>query len=119
MRGLRLLLPLLLLGILFLLYWHDPSGSGMHPSCPFHRLTGLECPGCGSQRAVHHLLHGRLAEALAHNALLVVAIPLAIVHVLVARGQAGRGRPVAKWLIAGWALLIVGWGIVRNLWPGS
>ncbi|MDE7397749.1 MAG: DUF2752 domain-containing protein, partial [Muribaculum sp.] len=26
------------------------------PKCLFRQLTGLECPGCGSQRAIHALL---------------------------------------------------------------
>ena len=38
-------------------------------------LTGLKCPGCGSQRAVHALLHADLASAFAHNALLVLSLP--------------------------------------------
>nr|WP_242610765.1 DUF2752 domain-containing protein [Aquimarina brevivitae] len=57
-------------------YSFDPeqSSSGFFPSCPFHYLTGLHCPGCGSQRAIHDLLHGRFGEAFSHNALLLVLI---------------------------------------------
>ncbi len=40
--------------------------------CPFHHVTGLHCPGCGSQRAIHDILHIRILEAIKHNALLVV-----------------------------------------------
>ncbi|WP_235524262.1 DUF2752 domain-containing protein [Pedobacter sp. Hv1] len=31
--------------------------------CPFKYLTHLDCPGCGFQRAVLALVHGRLAES--------------------------------------------------------
>lgn len=41
-------------------------------------LTGFECPGCGSQRAIHHLLHFDLRGAAAENILLVIAIPYLI-----------------------------------------
>ena len=36
----------------------DPHTSGRYPTCPFHAVTGLWCPGCGGLRAVHDLTHG-------------------------------------------------------------
>ena len=50
--------------------------TGFFPQCPFHVVTGLHCPGCGSQRAVHDLLHFRVGEALSHN---IVVVLLAII----------------------------------------
>lgn len=44
--------------------------------CPFHYITGLHCPGCGSQRAVHDILHIRILEALKHNALLILVVTI-------------------------------------------
>ncbi len=119
MRWLRYLIPLLLVGLFVMLYRHDPSATSAYPSCPFHQLTGLECPGCGSQRALHHLLHGRYAEAFAHNAVLIIALPLAVIHLIVVRRMAGRGRMFNRWFIVVWVLLILGWGVVRNLCPGA
>lgn len=46
------------------------------PHCPFHLLTGLYCPGCGSQRALSSLLHGEFLQATRFNVLLVVCLPL-------------------------------------------
>ncbi len=43
-------------------YTHDPLG-GKAPRCLFKLITGYECPGCGSQRAFHSLLHGDIAAA--------------------------------------------------------
>ena len=53
----------------------DPATSGIFPPCPFHYLTGLYCPGCGSLRAIHHLLHGNLQAAWAMNPLAVLLLP--------------------------------------------
>ena len=53
----------------------DPESSSLFPKCPFHLLTGLECPGCGSQRAIHSLLNGDMRAAVHYNLLLVLAIP--------------------------------------------
>ena len=56
-------------------YNNDPAlnkGETYFPSCIFNSTTGLHCPGCGSQRAIHDLLHGRVLEALGHNLLFVL-----------------------------------------------
>lgn len=55
--------------------FYDPAVAGFFPACPFHSLTGLQCPGCGSQRAIHHLLNFDVVTAFQHNGLLVVSIP--------------------------------------------
>lgn len=47
-----------------------------YPPCPFHALTGLQCPGCGSSRALHLLVHGEWRHALGFNPLLVLSLPL-------------------------------------------
>ncbi len=43
------------------------------PSCLFKHLTGHPCCGCGSTRASHALLCGRLSEALSLNPLATLA----------------------------------------------
>ena len=56
------------------IYHNDPSDttSGVpFPKCLFFSLTGLQCPGCGSQRALHSLLHLDLVAALRYNAYMV------------------------------------------------
>ena len=60
----------------------DPAHGKFHPKCLFHLLTGLECPGCGSQRALHCLLTGDLAGALHYNFLVTLAIPYILLYFL-------------------------------------
>jgi len=60
-------------------FWSfDPSQYRFFPRCTFHTLTGLDCPGCGGQRAVHQLLHGEFLAAFSANALLVLLTPVGL-----------------------------------------
>ncbi len=97
----------------------DPDGSGVYPACPTRLLLGIDCPACGTLRGVHALLRGRVLEALDHNALLVIAVPLAIVILLgrvaplVGRGARAVSIPAPiKIALIG---LAVAFAIVRNL----
>lgn len=98
------------------LFLHDPEhGPGFLP-CPFHWVTGLFCPGCGSQRALHDLLHGRVVEGFGHNALLVIALPLLGIQWVAGRW---RSRPLSQdnRIVWAWGIGITGWWLLRNL-PG-
>ena len=44
-------------------------------SCPFYKITGYQCSGCGSQRAFHEILHLNFREAFRQNALVLFGIP--------------------------------------------
>ncbi|MFD1063745.1 DUF2752 domain-containing protein [Winogradskyella litorisediminis] len=58
-------------------YFNDPEvskGEGIFPKCPFYVVTDFHCPGCGSQRAIHDLLHLRVLDALKHNVTLIIVV---------------------------------------------
>ncbi|MDH6308175.1 hypothetical protein M2451_001200 [Dysgonomonas sp. PFB1-18] len=76
----RLFVILIVLFVGGLVYYlFSPEESGFFPRCPFHTLTGFECPGCGSQRAIHHLVHFDLHKAFTSNPLLIISIPYILV----------------------------------------
>ena len=52
----------------------DPSQYTWIPKCPFYMLTGYKCPGCGTQRALYAFLHGRCIEGIKLNPILLPAI---------------------------------------------
>lgn len=97
----------------------DPMEWGFMPQCVFHRVTGLQCAGCGSQRMLHALLHGDIAGAFRANAFAVVSIPAIIFLAWVELNR--RKRPViykkvySPPLIIIVGILLIAWTIVRNL----
>lgn len=93
-----------------LLFIFDPTHLGIFPPCPLYTLTGLWCPGCGSTRALHQLLHGNLMAALRFNPLAISLLPLA--GYLSVRGE--RVALKAVWI---WALLgsVITFGVLRNI----
>ncbi len=100
-------------------YWlFDPS-EYIFPRCPVYMLTGWECPGCGSQRALHALLNGDIAEAWRLNAFLLCMAPV-IALLLFSEFFRDRyprlnrvvtSRPAVITFVA----LIVAWTILRNV----
>jgi len=116
---------LLLLGVclacgVVLLFACDPAASAIFPPCPFRALTGLRCPGCGTLRGLHQLLHGNLIAALRLNPLMVLSLPFLAYGLLdevvyrargyrLLRAQCGAG-PV--WLLL--ALILAFW-VLRNI----
>ena len=105
---------------LVLLEIFDPATSGIFPPCPVHYLTGWYCPGCGSLRAIHQLLHGNLRAAWAMNPLSMVLLPFLSYGLIssVLFELRGRGLPEpflrAAWIRALGAVIVL-FGIARNL----
>ena len=95
--------------ILALAFFLDPTQANWLPTCPVHQMTGLYCPGCGSTRALHCLLHGKLALALHFNPLTVTA-PLLLGVMAVAPRT--TWRPAVGWVVLAIAVLF---GILRNI----
>jgi hypothetical protein len=77
----------------------DPQ-SFPFPRCPFLSLTGFQCPGCGSQRAIHQLLHGNFAASFRLNALFIPALVY---------GMSGYALAL---------LLPLKWPLIRQQWYG-
>ena len=108
-----------LLAALVMLFGFNPARHSFYPFCAFHRLTGMQCPGCGGLRAVHHLLHGEVVTAFRFNQLVVLAAPF-VAWFAVRRILCGppaekfSHRAQARWAWAAFAVLVLFW-IVRNL----
>lgn len=101
------------------LYACPPTEYSFYPRCLFHALTGWQCPGCGGTRALYHLLHLHVGEAMHFNALVTILAPVAFAwfvfwYYTVLRHGCGPGlrfsRPVAVCLY----LVVLFFAAARN-----
>lgn len=117
-----LIIPLsatIILTGLCIYFYFDPSDSALFPKCAFHTLTGWQCPGCGSQRAIHAMLHGDFATVFRFNAMMVAALPIMLIlcvgECLRIRYPRLYMRLNSKWMIWSAFAVVTGWWIFRNL----
>jgi hypothetical protein len=101
----------------------DPTAADAdsRPTCVMKMLTGFDCPGCGGTRAAWYLLHGNVAAAARHHAMLVFATPfllyaylawtLGVVTKKKLLPQLKLPTPVLAGFIGAWILF----SILRNL----
>lgn len=57
-----------------------PTQYSFYPQCPIYRYLHIQCPGCGTTRAIAALLHGHLVLALRLNALTTLLMPPATIY---------------------------------------
>lgn len=100
-------------------FFFDPLEAAWMPKCIWKVATGTDCPGCGSQRMAHALMHGDLHAAWHANAFALCMLPL-IAFLLWLECRRERHPRLYRrvhskmniWIIA---FAIVVWWVVRNL----
>ncbi len=109
---------LLLAGATYLFVF-EPGKTGFFPVCIFRLLTGFTCPGCGSTRAMHQLLHGHVLAAFMLNPLFLIAIPFLLFallrySVIVMRGGVPRQNSLPASYIYALFFVVLSFWIFRN-----
>lgn len=102
------------------LFAFNPAVSRFYLPCPFNFLMGFYCPGCGTLRALHQLLHGNVFAAIKLNALTVFFVPFIGYSFVsyITTGIKGWSLPkvfipaVLIWILLGAVILF---GILRNI----
>lgn len=99
------------------LYSITPEKTWWMPPCLFNTLTGLYCPGCGTARGLHKLLHGDVLGALRMNPLVILSIPLLIYLIASARRRGPNSKSASPPAWLGWtvAITIAVFWIARNI----
>jgi len=94
--------------------------AGIGIGCPFHKLTGLQCPGCGNSRAAMALLRLDFAAAFSYNP----TFPLQFGYlgwvylsccVSYLKGKRFTYKPLVPALDIVLLVIFILWGILRNL----
>ncbi|MGH9929780.1 MAG: DUF2752 domain-containing protein [Pyrinomonadaceae bacterium] len=101
------------------LFIFEPGRTGFFPACPFRMVTGFACPGCGSTRGLHRLLHGDLIAAFEFNPLMVLSLPFLLYAIMRYTAAAVSGRPLQKHFVNAkyiWMLfaVIMSFWVFRN-----
>jgi len=102
---------------------YNPEEHFLFPKCPVYALTGYQCPGCGSQRALHSLFHGNIKAVFTYNAFIIFIIPYTLLGIYI-EYIANRTSPriirlrnifFGKWAALTIAVVILLYTILRNL----
>lgn len=99
---------------------YNPATVAIYPPSPFRVITGFYCPGCGTLRSLHQLLHGHWLKALDLNPLMIIALPFLTYSYIVfsVRVLLHQVLPFpfikSRWIWGMLKLILVYW-ILRNL----
>lgn len=103
------------------LFHFPPDQFHFYPPCPIQSLLHLQCPGCGTTRALAALLHGHFREALRLNALTISTLPAVALYLLGWFGRSlrsGRSLPapaISRPMLGASFLAIGVFTVIRNL----
>jgi Protein of unknown function (DUF2752) len=104
----------------FAVGYFNPVTAGFFPLCPFHVITGLNCPGCGMTRGFNALFQGDVLGALHFNALIpfftilfsYFALSLLLV---VVRGYGLNWKIFTPKIVTAFLILTMIYAVGRNL----
>ena len=103
-----------------------PTYRRFFPKCTLFEITGIYCPGCGSTRALRHLLCGNIAKAFSYNPLFVSCLPFFLWWGYRYYLKQSESVPFPAWMRSyafnlTVAIVLVVYFVARNLpwWPFS
>ena len=96
------------------------SKIGFGIPCLFRLITGLQCPGCGITHMALCLMHGDLSGAFHANAMVLTLLPVGgiLAAKVTLRYLKTGNRQLTRWenrTVIGMIVLLIGFGVVRNL----
>ncbi|MDE7382019.1 MAG: DUF2752 domain-containing protein [Muribaculaceae bacterium] len=118
-----LMATVIAVAIVIIYYLTDPAVTVWMPKCPVKMISGYDCPGCGSQRMIHALLHLDFPAAWDANPFLILSIPYILLLAFISLAPRSCTQryprlthsvqsPTAVFLFLAAACI---WTIIRNL----
>ncbi len=91
------------------------------PPCPWHKITGTFCPGCGTVRGIQSMIDGNIFGLLQNNPLAMVALLFLGFSFFSTCVQSFRGyKPISLLLskkeIVLLVIIVILYWILRNYW---
>lgn len=100
-------------------FFIDPMEVRWMPKCIWKVATGTDCPGCGSQRMAHAIMHGDLRGAWQANAYALCMLPLMAMllwlEIFRARHRRLYRMVHSPAVVSGLGASVLVWWIVRNV----
>lgn len=113
--------PVGLLLVCMFYYYFNPFDINFPIYCVWYQLTGLNCPACGTQRAIHALMYGHIVEAIKYNYFFFLSAPYACLAVLSTWYNDSHTFDVVKGVIFNnvtiriYIFLFFAWWVLRNM----
>lgn len=105
----------IVIAIVVVYHFFDPTNSVYAPKCLLKTLTGYDCPSCGCQRLLYSWANGHFVEGLRYNYFFLVGV-LYILLILLRRHFPRLHHvcmsPTAIYLFI---IMYLSWWIVRNI----
>jgi hypothetical protein len=103
-----------------ILYFANPEYTVWMPQCLFYKLTGIQCPACGTQRALHQLLHCNFTVAFRYNPFLIISVPYLLSLIVCQFDTGNRLKKLRQFAyhtatVNTYLILLVLWWVARNI----
>ena len=110
-----------LLLLLIIYYSVNPETALWVPKCSIKTFTGYDCPACGTQRALHALLHGHFLAAVRYNPFMLISLPYFAAVIYTTVGASETAVRLRKYVqhphaIYTYIFLFIAWWIIRNIY---
>lgn len=118
MKKLGILISVALIISLVVVYTiYNPENTPLFPQCSIKKYTGLDCPGCGTQRSIHALLNLELIAAFSFNPLLYMGLIYGAIYLLFFQKMSPSYRSIlfGKTGALIWGAIIICFTVLRNL----
>ena len=116
-KSIRTAVCFLFIGIAAVVYYNfDPELNKLFTPCLFKAITGYKCPGCGTQRAIYHLLHFDVVNAFFKNPMLVLVLPYLVLGLMFEYTKLGVRSPRVRKVLLGRVVVCISFILVITYW---